>query len=61
MTEQGENIKIRLQFDKGSQTLNGCDPTAEDKDLFAVAEAISDLREHTSVKYIKITEDRLLG
>ncbi|HHX60516.1 MAG TPA: hypothetical protein GX707_07305 [Epulopiscium sp.] len=61
MLDEGENVKVRITYEKGSQTLSQCDPTAKDSDLFVVAEAIASLREYEKVEYAKITEARLLG
>ncbi len=61
MPDQGEVVKVRLSYEKGSQTLNQCNPTAADEDLFEVADAIASLRDYETVEFVKITEARLLG
>ncbi len=61
MAVNAEIVKIRLDFKKGSQTLNQCDPKAADEKLYEVADAIASLRKEEDVKFVKVTEGRLLG
>lgn len=61
MPAKAEVVKIRLEFKKGSQTLNQCDPKTADEKLYEVAEAVAGLRKEEDVRFVKITEGRLLG
>lgn len=55
-----EVIKVRIKYEKGSQTLNQCDPLASDANLFAAAQAISSLTSHKVLDFTKIAESELL-
>lgn len=54
-------VRVRIKYDKGSQTLNNVKPTAEDASLVEVASQISDLRDFESREFSKIVESDLLG
>lgn len=53
--------KVRIAYEKGSQTLNQCKLTAADSDLFAVASAIVGLRKDDEAVISKIMEADLLS
>ena len=60
-TAKGKTVKLRLKYDKGSQTLSQCNPDAEDSALYEAAVAITDLRKDENVEIVKITEADLVG
>lgn len=60
VTAKETTAKIRISYEKGSQTLNQCKLTAADSDLFAVANAVAGLRKDEDVSIAKIMEADLL-
>ena len=59
--DQGKTLKVRMNFEKGSQTLNQCKFAAKDSDLHAVAMAVASLRKDEGVEVVKIAETELVG
>lgn len=60
VVSEGKRVKLRIQYDKGSQTFSQCDSLAGDGALYNVATAIASLRKDENVEITKITEAQLV-
>ena len=56
-----KSLRIRIKYEKGSQTLNQCKTAATDEKLFAAAMAILSLRQDELAEVSKIQETHLVG
>lgn len=56
MADLKNTAKLRLSYEKGSQTLSQCKLTAKDTELTAVANAIISLRKDKTAEVSKIME-----
>ena len=61
MVDQEGIVKLRIKYEKGSQTFRQCDPTVSNATLLEVGQAIASLRADNpeEVEYLKITETDL--
>lgn len=60
-TIKEQRLKLRIKYDKGSQTFSQCEPAADDNALYEVAMTISNLRKDENVEITKIMEADLVG
>jgi len=58
---KGARVKLRLNYEKGSQTFSQINEAAEDSNLYEAARAIASIRKDEEVEFIKIVESDLLG
>lgn len=55
-----QKLKLRLKYDKGSQTFSQCDAQADDNSLYEVAMAIYSLRKDEDIEITKVVETELV-
>lgn len=60
MDQKENTMKLRIAYEKGSQTLSNCKLEAADEDLYAVANAIIGLRKDETGVISKIAESSLV-
>ncbi len=49
-------VKVRINYEKGSQMISGCDPAASNTALFAGVTAMDGLGEKASTGFTKLME-----